>query len=700
MHHRMLRLGCAIAIIAALTLNLALPGARGVVYAQDIEDKDRPDVRPLAATAGSTVFALAVAPGLGAQPQRLISFDVSAPGSLQGDVRISGLPPGEVLKGIDFRPATGELFALGGTSRLYVIDPFTGVATATAAPFTPVVDATSFFGFDFNPVPDRIRAIAGTNDQNLRLNPNTGAVATADPNVAYATGDPSVGQLPNIVAEAYSNNVAGVTSTTNFAIDARPDGPARLVLVGTRDFPNSPPGGGTAVSPNTGQLFTVGNLRTAAGEMLRSNNFIGFDIFETSATGFVSLTPENPFNSTSTLYTVDLSNGVVTAVGPVGGNVRVDSLTVAVRSMTRATVQLSAASYTVAEGAGSLTITIERVATTPPDTTQPITLEFQTDDMGEGIRCDVINGLATPRCDYSTASRRITFASGETSQTVTIFIVDDGFAEGSETFTVSLRDVSTGSQIGSTGGRATVTITDNETTNAATNPIDTPEFFVRQLYRDFLTRDPEPAGLAAWLAVLNGCPAGNTSCDRVFVASAFSRADEYLNKGYFAIRFYRAALGRRPTYQEFIRDSQRLTATTPEAAAANRAAFAEEFTIRDEFRARYGSLDNGQFINLLYSVAGITLTSAQRDQILFNLNNNVMSRGMVLRALTERQDFSNREFNAGFVLSQYFGFLRRDPDEAGFQNFLALLNSNPNDPRAVVANFVNSTEYRLRFGRP
>jgi len=690
MNYRFMRYRRAIMMLCALVMSAGLLMPRGS-EAQQAPAK-QPEVTPFA-FAGSTIFALASGTGLGAQPQRLITFDLSSPGTLRSDERITGMQPGEMLRGIDFRPATGQLYGLGTTSRLYLLDPVTAVATAVGgAPFTPVINSVAFFGFDFNPVPDRIRTIENVNDQNLRLNPNTGAVAATDPNVFYATGDPNAGSLPNIVAEAYSNNVAGTTSTTNFAIDAPPDGPARLVTLGTRDFPNAPPGGGASVSPNTGQLFTVGSLG------FRTNNFAGFDIAADSGTAYVALTPENPFNASSSLYTLNLSTGAATLVGVIGGNVKVESITLALRNISTTTIQFSVASatYTVAEGANSLAVTINRTG----DTTGPATVEFQTDDTGEGIRCDTISGSAFARCDYATAFETLTFAPGETSKTVNIFIADDGFAEGDETFTISLRNASASASLNPQQSVATVTITDNDTANATTNPIDTPEFFVRQLYIDFLSREPDTAGFNSFVNLLRNCPANDIRCDRIAVASAFSRSNEYLLfKGYYSFRFYRAAFGRRPSYQEFTQDLQRLTGTSSEDVIARQAAFADEFTRREEFRARYADLSNRDYIVRLYQTANITLTSTEMDQIVAALNSGSRSRAQVLRDLIERRDFFDREFNNGLIASQYFGFLRRDPDEPGFQNFLRILNTNPGDFRTVVANFVNSVEYRLRFGR-
>src|SRR6188768_1192247 len=101
---------------------------------------------------------------------QLIRFDVNTPGTLNSTTTITGLVAGDAIVGIDYRPATGELFGLGSQSRLYVINTTTGVATQVGADGAFTVNGTSF-GFDFNPTVDRIRVVS-TTDQNIRLNPN------------------------------------------------------------------------------------------------------------------------------------------------------------------------------------------------------------------------------------------------------------------------------------------------------------------------------------------------------------------------------------------------------------------------------------------------------------------------------------------------------------------------------------------------
>jgi hypothetical protein len=179
---------------------------------------------------------------------------------LLGDrVRISGVAKGERLVGIDTRPATGGLYAMGRSGQLYTVAPKTGVATKVG---TPVALAGSAVGFDFNPTVDRIRLVTSSG-QNLRLVPDTGALAATDGVLAYALSDRAAGTTPKVAAAGYTNSVAGSTSTALYAIDAARDS---LVTQGTT------PGVTPAVSPNTGQLFTVGRL----GLDVTATN--GFDI--------------------------------------------------------------------------------------------------------------------------------------------------------------------------------------------------------------------------------------------------------------------------------------------------------------------------------------------------------------------------------------------------------------------------------------
>jgi len=227
---------------------------------------------------------------------QLVSFAIGTP-TATTTVAITGLQGGETLLGLDARPATGGIVGVGSTNQLYSIDRTTGVATAIGAPFTPTL-VGSEIGIDFNPTVDRVRLVTDSG-QNLRLNPNTGALATADTNLAYAAGDANFGSIPRAVAVAYDRNFGGATQTSLFGIDSTLD-----ILV-TQGSVNSAP-----VSPNAGSLFTVGALGVDTGDL------VGFDITAFGG-AFLALTPTG--GSSSTLYSVNTSTGATTSLGAIGG---------------------------------------------------------------------------------------------------------------------------------------------------------------------------------------------------------------------------------------------------------------------------------------------------------------------------------------------------------------------------------------------
>ncbi len=333
----------------------------------------------------------------------------------------------------------------------------------------------------------------------------------------------------------------------------------------------------------------------------------------------------------------------------------------------------------IAEGIPSVTVQVTRTG----DTSGVSTVDYA-----------ATSGTASERADFETALGTLRFSAGETGKSFTISIIDDGFAETDETINLTLGNP-TGAGFGATT-TITLTITDNDLATAAANPVNTPEFFVRQHYLDFLNREPEEAGFNAWVNLLRNCQPNDTKCDRIEVSAAFFRSPEYQLKGYYVIRFYLAALGRLPTYREFIRDTQRINAPTGAEVIANQAAYANEFTQRADFLEIYSALSNAAYVDRILQTAGITLAS--RDQLVSDLSNNMRTRGQVLRAVIESAEFFTKEYNRGFVASQYYGYLRRDIDVTGFNGWLAYLNSHPGDYRTMVNGFVNSVEYRARFG--
>ncbi len=230
---------------------------------------------------------------------------------------------------------------------------------------------------------------------------------------------------------------------------------------------------------------------------------------------------------------------------------------------------------------------------------------------------------------------------------------------------------------------------------AITNRIDCPDVFVRQQYLDFLSREPDPPGFAAWLTLLNNCPPGDASCDRIHVSGAFFQSPEFQGRGYFLYRFYPVSFGRKPDYDEFIKDRWRvsgfLTNAELEAAKVN---FIAEFMSRPAFVTKFNGLSNTAYVDSLLSTAGITHPS--RDFWIAALNNGTRTRAQVLREISESNEVYNRYYNQAFVVMQYFGYLKRQPD-ALYLNWIAHLEAT-NDYRSMINGFINSTEYRARFG--
>lgn len=230
----------------------------------------------------------------------LIAFESSNPSNILRNVSVTGLQGGENLIGIDYRPASTELYAISAQSRMYTINPVTGAATQVGSgTFATPVNGTAF-GMDFNPTVDRIRLTSDA-DQNLRLHPVTGAVAFNDGTLAYAAGDPNAGANPNVAASAYTNSYYGTTSTTLYNLDSNLD-----VLI-------------TQTPPNSGTLNTVG----AVGVNFNAN--AGFDISPEGA-AFAALDT----GSGAALYSVDLASGAATSVGGIGaGNLTIVGIAVA-----------------------------------------------------------------------------------------------------------------------------------------------------------------------------------------------------------------------------------------------------------------------------------------------------------------------------------------------------------------------------------
>ena len=372
-------------------------------------------------------------------------------------------------------------------------------------------------------------------------------------------------------------------------------------------------------------------------------------------------------------------------------------------------LQFSAASFAVDESAPAVNITVTRAG----DTASATSFDYVTTDTDNfTVNCGNVAGNAFARCDFATSVDTLIFAPGETAKTFSIPIINDSIAEGNETFGVTLSNVTGGATLDSPS-TATITINDNDAVTGP-NPIFTTPFFVRQHYLDFLSREPEPS--EPWSGVLNGCSDvnNNPACDRLTVSGAIFGSPEFSLKGLFAYRFYKVAFNRLPLYSEIVVDMRAVTGATPAETFQKKATFTNNFVTLAEFVNLYNGLSNLQYVNTLmdrYSLTSIrtpdpsapdgrnkvTLTSLG----LINRLNGIggaLTRAQVLRAIADSDEVTTAEANQGFVAMQYYGYLRRTPDTPGFNSWINHLNANPTDFRTMVNGFMNSSEYRLRFG--
>ena len=378
-------------------------------------------------------------------------------------------------------------------------------------------------------------------------------------------------------------------------------------------------------------------------------------------------------------------------------------------------------SYQYGEGDGRATFTVTRTG----DTSSTVTLDYRTVDTDTfNVGCaDTVNnnGGAFARCDFAATVGSLSFAAGELSKTITVPLIDDGHDENAETFQLQLSNASgSGTTLGAQNV-ATATITDNDEAGARNpiitlSPSDYP-FFVRQQYLDFLSREPEAS--EPWTAVMNRCanvntgPAVNTDCDRIAVSRAFFEAPEFNLKGFYAFRFYKVAFARLPQYTEIVTDMSFVAGQTAEEVYARKAQLVNAFVARQEFTNAYSGMNNAQFVASLlgrYSLNSITtpdpftpdsgtrvtLTAADLTS---RLDSGLLTRAQVLRAIADSDQVFALEFNSAFVAVQYYGYLRRTPEDAGYQANLNALQRGTSR-REMINGFLNSTEYRLRFGQP
>jgi CSLREA domain-containing protein len=523
---------------------------------------------------------------------------------------------------------------------------------------------------------------------------------TEEPDVSVAVSPPSVSEdgATNLV---YTFTRTGVTTgalTVNFS--------ASGIASSSTDYALS---GATTFVANSGTVtFTAGNATKTV--TVDPTTDLAFEANETAVLTVTS-------GSGYSVGSPNQATGTITNDDPVGGIIR-----------------FSLATYRTTESSGSTTITVVRDG----DNTEAVTVDYATPDDSEAttvVQCSTINGTASPRCDFTTALGTLRFAAGEISKTFTILISQDNFVEGPETLSLTLSNLTGGATFG-VPSTAALTIAD-DASEPGTSPNDDPGNFVRQHYLDFLNREPDAAGLAFWTNQITSCGADAQCIEvrRIHVSASFFLSIEFQDTGYLVERLYKSSYGDDQgtstiggthtlpvpivKFSEFLPDTQKLAKDVIVGQSGwetvlenNKQAFTTEFVQRTRFANAYPTtLSPAAFVAALFANAGVTPSTTDRDAAIAEFGGagntaDLAARGRALRRVAENSTLTTNEVNRAFVLMQFFGYLRRNPDAAqdtdhsGYDFWLTKLNQFNGDfiQAEMVKGFLSSIEYRHRFG--
>ena len=463
------------------------------------------------------------------------------------------------------------------------------------------------------------------------------------------------------------------------------------------------------------------------GRVTDSRNTSGIPGVTLTLTG--TTTGSTQTDSQGNYFFANLTAGGNYVVTPAKDNFRFNPLSTPVNNLnstqaanfvgTPIVVQFSQNVYTIIESTESFQVNVTRTG----DLSGVTTVDYST-----------VKGTASDRSDYTAAIGSLRFEAGESQKSFQVLITNDVFVEGFEFFTMTLSNASgailANHLMDPLPSSVTVQLIDNDFIQPTTNPLAGSDFFVRQHYHDFLNREPDPSGLQFWIDNIEVC-GSDAQCrevKRINTSAAFFLSIEFQNTGYLVYKLYKTAYGDTTSpnvavpvpiirLNEFLPDSQKIAAGIivgqpgwEQALVNNKAAFALTFVQRSRFINAYPlSMTADQFVTKLDQMSGGVLSAAEKDQLVAQLGatpGDPAKRASVVLAIAQDNDLDTREINRAFVLMQYFGYLRRNPDDPqdtdfrGWEFWLNKLNAfNGNAVAAeMVKAFLDSTEYRQRFG--
>jgi hypothetical protein len=691
-------------------------------------------------------------------PQRTIPFSVLTNNDSRGAANESGQTL--IVKTVS-NPVGLTVSIIAGAVRFTPLPDYSGPASfrytvedngTTNGVADPKVSATSaLVHFNITEVNDTPTAV---NDTLATIPENSGPLTI--PFATLTVNDlkgPANESGQTLIVKTVSNPVGGTVSieagNVVFTPTANYHGPASFDYTvednGTTNGVTDPKTSATSAPahfnitevnnapPSVTNATTNANTQTTSGLVISRNPADGAEITDFKITGITGgslfkndgVTPINNGDfvtfaegNAGLKFTPGASNGsftvqAATSASDSGLDGGTATATVTVNPL-GGVIRFSSANYAVAEGDDFKTITVERSG----DTSQAVTVDYTTSDQSDPpglISCSSPGvGLASSRCDFTTAIGTLRFAAGETSKTFNVLISNDNYVEMVETLDLTLSNATQGVVFG-VPSTAVLSILD-DAVEEATNPIDDSASFVLQQYHDVLNRRPDAAGLVFWTDNIEKCndparlPASQTVAQcidkqRESTAIAFFMSPEFQMTNGFVYHLYKGSLmgapnydggllkshGRYPTSLEFRRDVSQVTEgivvnnqISGAMVEANRNRLAAEFVLRPEFVAKYGGLNNTLYVDELFNTTGITPTAAEKQALVDGLTGGTETRATVLRKVVDGTVIGT-DANVQFTTSYGQAF------------------SNQEYRRVFVymeRSFILSTEYRSRFGQP
>jgi hypothetical protein len=613
-----------------------------------------------------------------------------------------------------------------GTSTELIEVRLSNPTTKTVTVNYATVDGTAKAGSDYV-------ATSGTLTFNPLETSKTVAITINEDDPSESTETFSLA-LSNAVNVSFSNS--GIISITN--------APPGTLSFKTGAYSISEGGGSALITVNrtggaagtvTINYATTNGTATAGSDYTATSGTLTFAPGETTKTFSVPVTDDSAREDSET---VNLS------LSTVGGGAILGMPNTAVLTIVdndSPSLQLSSSSYTINENAantsqgyGSLTVDVSRSG----DMSQAATVRYFTSDLSAGNECNQVTGQASQRCDYSLIGGTLRFSPGEATKSISIPVINDGYVEGPEFFTIRLENAS-GAAIG-VQNQATITIVDDDTTasTGANNAYLNNEFFVRLNYMDFLGREPDAEGWNTWPPLLNNCGpqkgflGAPPDCDRAHVSHGFFGSPEFTNTGFLIYRLYEVGMNRLPRYSEFTPDMASLSGFgIPESVQQqNLQDYLQQFTSKQEFTNRFSDAlqpsQAARLVEKLEQTAGVTLPATAttragqaqqygRAELIQKRASGEFTLGQIIKAFVEQQDVYDRYFPRGQVTMLYFAYLKRDPDLndpslSGWTEWVFVFTNGgaqrgrpdiaPRDIHHLIFGFIYSEEYRKRFGQP